>query len=356
MLKKRAKKVFQLAGKELDGIFITSPENVRYLTGFSGSEGSLLLLKDQGFFLTDGRYTVQAGEQVKDFKTIIFKEKWKALGRLINKFKLKSIGYESKHLTLDLFNTLKKEAGTAKFDPLAKKLDKLRAVKETAEIRALKKAAAIAAESLEEVIPMISPGVKEVEIASELEYRMRKKGGERIAFQTIVASGWRSALPHGTATDKKIKKGEFVTIDYGVVYEGYASDETCTFVVGNPTKKQQKVYAAVKKAHDLAIKKVTTDRNLKEIDAAARKHIEKAGYGKYFTHSTGHGLGLYVHEYPVVSLRSKEKVKPGMVFTIEPGIYIPKWGGVRIEDTVLAKKQGFEFITKTDKTLRSVGN
>ena len=225
MLKKRAKKIFQLAGKELDGIFITSPENVRYLTGFSGTEGSLLLLKDQGFFLTDGRYTVQAGEQVKDFKTIIFTEKWKELGWPINKFKLKSIGNESKNLTQDLFNAMKKEAGAVKFEPLAEKLDKLRAVKEPAEIRALKKAAAIAAESLEEVIPMINPGIKEVEIAFELEYRMRKKGGESIAFQTIVASGWRSALPHGNATDKKIKKGEFVTIDYGVVYEGYSSEE-----------------------------------------------------------------------------------------------------------------------------------
>jgi Xaa-Pro aminopeptidase len=355
MLKKRAKKVFQLAGKELDGIFISSPENVRYLTGFSGTEGSLLLLKDQGFFLTDGRYTVQAREQVKDFKTIIFMEKWKALGWLINKFKLKSIGNESKNLTLDLFNAMKKEAGAVKFEPLAEKLDKLRAVKEPAEIRALKKAAAIAAESLEEVIPMISPGVKEVEIASELEYRMRKKGGESIAFQTIVASGWRSALPHGSATDKKIKKGEFVTIDYGVVCSGYASDETCTFVVGKPTAKQKKIYDTVKKAHDLAINKIMSGRSLKGIDAAARKHIEKSGYGKYFTHSTGHGLGLCVHEYPVVSFRAKDSIKTGMVFTVEPGIYIPKWGGVRIEDTVLVKKQGFELITKTNKTLRSVG-
>jgi len=155
MLKKRAKKVFLLAGKELGGIFITSPENVRYLTGFSGTEGSLLLLKDQGFFLTDGRYTVQAGDQVKDFKVITFREKWKTLGRLISRFKVKSIGYESKNLTLDLFNSMKKEAGAANFEPLAEKLDKLRAVKETAEIRSLKKAAAIAAESLEEVIPMI---------------------------------------------------------------------------------------------------------------------------------------------------------------------------------------------------------
>lgn len=356
MLKKRAKKVFSLTGKELDAIFITSPETVRYLTGFSGTEGSLLLLKDQGFFLSDGRYTAQAGEQVKDFKVIIFKEKWKTLAKLISRFKIKSIGYESKNLCLDLFNSMKKEAGTVKFDPLAEKLDSLRAIKETTEIRALKKAAAIAAESLEEVIPMIRPGVKEIEIASELEYRMRKKGGERIAFQTIVASGWRSALPHGNATEKIIKKGEFVTIDYGVMYEGYISDETCTFVVGKPTSKQKKIYDAVKKAHDLAIRKITVNRPLKNIDAAARNHIEKAGYGKYFTHSTGHGLGLCVHEYPVVSLHSKVTVKPGMVFTVEPGIYVPKWGGVRIEDTILVRKQGVEFITKTNKTLRSVGS
>jgi len=355
MLKKRANRVFQLAGKDLGGIFVTSTENVRYLTGFSGTEGSLLLVKDRGFFLTDGRYTAQAKEQVKDFEVITFQEKWKALGRLIKKLNIRSMGYESKNLTLDLFNSMQKEAAAVRFDPLAEKLDSLRAVKEKEEIKALKKAAAIAAESLEEVLPEIIPGVKEIEIASELEYRMRKKGGENIAFQTIIASGPRSALPHGTATDKKIKKGEFVTIDYGVVYKGYASDETCTFVVGKPTPKQKKVYDTVKKAHDLAIKKVSSGRPLKDIDRAARKHIEKSGYGEYFTHSTGHGLGLCVHEYPIVSFRSKDSVKPGMVFTIEPGIYIPKWGGVRIEDTVLVKKQGFEVITKADKTLRSVG-
>lgn len=355
MLTSRAKKAFRLAGKNTEAIFFTSPENVRYLTGFSGTEGSLLLTRGGGCFLTDGRYTTQAEKQVKDFKVITFREKWKTLAHLIQKLKITAVAYESNHLTLALFDAMKKAAGKTAFTPLDSRMDGLRALKQRDEISALKKAAGIAAESLEQVIPLIVPGVKEMDIASELEYRMRKKGGEGIAFQTIVASGHRSALPHGTATDKKIEPGDFVTIDYGVFYQGYASDETCTFVVGKPTQKQLRVYDTVRKAHDLALKKIRAGIPLKKIDLAARNHIEKNGFGKHFNHGTGHGVGLCVHEHPTVSFRSTDVAEPGMVFTVEPGIYIPGWGGVRIEDTVLVKKTGMELITRTDKALRCVG-
>jgi len=355
MLNKRAQKAFHLAEKGTPAILFTGSENVRYLTGFSGSEGSLLLTRRGGFFLTDGRYTVQAKNQVKAFKVITFREKWKALGRLIEKLKVPAVAYESNHLTLTFFDALKKEAQKTALIPLEDRMDRLRVLKQRDEISALKKAAKIAAKSLKAVFPLIVPGVSEIDIASELEYRMRKNGGESLAFPTIVASGHRSALPHGTATDKKIEKGDFVTIDYGTVYNGYASDETCTVVVGKATQKQLRVYDTVKKAHDRALKKIRPGISFKKIDLAARNHIEKKGFGKYFNHGTGHGVGLCVHESPVVSFRSQDVVEPGMVFTIEPGIYLPGWGGVRIEDTVLVKKTGIELITKTDKTLKCVG-
>lgn len=342
-------------GRDLGGMLITSPENVRYLSGFCGTEGTLLLTRREGFFLTDGRYTTQAKEEVVNFSVITFKEKWKEVGKLIKKLKIKSLGFESKNLTVAFLCDLEKEVRAVTLKPYAEALDSLRAVKDAEEIKILKKAALIAARSLAEVLPMIKPGVREKEIAAELEYRMRQKGGDEIAFQTIVASGYRSALPHGTASTKKIRPGEFVIIDYGVSYQGYSSDETCTLLVGKPSKKQIRVYETVKKAHDLAIAAVKPGKNLKDIDAAARRYIEKKGYKKYFTHGTGHGIGLCVHEPPLVSFRSKEKIKKGMVFTVEPGIYLPQWGGVRIEDTVVVKSDGCEPVTMSDKGLKIVG-
>lgn len=354
-LKKRIKKLWQIVDTELDGMLITSPENVRYLSGFSGTEGTMVLTRSEGFFLTDGRYTTQARQQVKDFTVITFKEKWKEIGRIIKKLKIKFLGFESRNLTVAFLHDLEKEAPSITLKHYAEALDALRAVKDAEEIRILRKAALIASESLKEVIPLIKPGVREIDIATELEYHMRKKGGNAIAFQTIVASGYCSALPHGVASKKKIEKGEFVIVDYGVVYQGYSSDETCTFVVGKPTKKQKRIYETVKKAHDLAIEAVQHGKPLKEVDDAARSYIEKMGYKKYFSHSTGHGIGLSVHEPPVVSFRTNGTIQRGMVFTVEPGVYLPGWGGVRIEDTVVVKSSGCELITPTDKSLKSVG-
>lgn len=355
-MKKRIKKLWRLVDSNLDGMLITSPENVRYLSGFSGTEGTLILSRSNGFFLTDGRYTTQAKEQVKNLTIVIFKEKWQEISQILKRLKITFLGFESRNLSVAFQEELEKVASPIVLKPYAEALDALRYVKDADEIRVLKKAARIAAEGLKEAIPLIKPGVSEIDIAAELEYRMRKKGASNIAFQTIVASGFRSALPHGVATKKKIAKGEFIIIDYGIVYHGYVSDETCTFVVGIPTKKQKKIYDIVKKAHDLAVKAIAIGKPLKEIDAVARRYIDKMGYGKYFNHGTGHGIGLGVHEPPMVSYRSKETIKRGMVFTIEPGIYIPKWGGVRIEDTIVVKSTGCEMITQSDKILQSISD
>jgi len=350
-LEKRLKRLWKCAAPDTDCFFITSPENVVYLCGFSGTEGSLLLTRKDGFFLTDGRYTTQAKEQVKNFPSITFKEKWKEIGRLLKKLRVRTVGFESRNLSVSLLRELEREAYSAAFRPYGDELDMLRAVKDAREAALLKRAARIAAESLEEVFVTIRPGMREIEIAAELEYRMRAKGGSSVAFQTIVASGYRSALPHGPASTKKIKKGELITIDYGVVCEGYCSDETCTFVMGKPTKKQERIYEIVKGAHDAAMAQVAPGRALKDIDGAARSHIEQKGCARFFTHGTGHGVGLAVHEPPVVSSRSQGRAEKGMVFTIEPGVYLPRWGGVRIEDTVIVTNSGYDCVTRFNKEL-----
>jgi Xaa-Pro aminopeptidase len=215
----------------------------------------------------------------------------------------------------------------------------------------LKKTAAIASQSLQEVIPLVKPGVREWDVAVELEYMMRKKGAEGPAFQFIVASGPRSALPHGVASNKKIENGNLVTIDFGAIRRGYTSDETCTLVIGKPTPKQRKIYQIVKDAHDHAIAAVRPGKSFKEIDAVARNYINAKGYKAYFNHGTGHGIGLCVHEPPLISFRGEGNIQKDMVFTIEPGIYLPGWGGVRIEDTILVTSKGCEIITAIDKSL-----
>jgi len=354
-MRKRVKRLWSLVDRQLNAMLITSPENVRYLSGFSGTEGSLLISRTGGFFFTDGRYTTQAKKEVNGFRVITFREKWRELKRMLNKMKASTLGVEARHLTLSLQDDLKKECPSINIIPYAQELDRLRTIKDAGEMRLLKKAARIAGGSLAETLPLIRPGIMELDIAVELEYRMRAKGGSAAAFQTIVASGYRSALPHGVASRKKIRPGELLTIDYGVVYEGYCSDETCTFVVGNPTKKQKEIYSIVKQAHDRAIRAVRAGKAFKDIDAAARRYIKNRGYNKYFSHGTGHGIGLCVHEPPAVSFRSHESVGKGMVLTIEPGIYLPGWGGVRIEDTVIAAVDSCEVITKTEKNLQSVG-
>ncbi|MCP4714443.1 MAG: aminopeptidase P family protein [Deltaproteobacteria bacterium] len=353
-MKKRQRKLWQLVGRDVDGLLITSLANVRYLSGFSGTEGTLVLTRKEALFFTDGRYTTQAQEQVSGYDVITFTQKWKDIGRVLETHGIRMLGVEARDLSVALQQDLMQASPQVSLKLLTGELDPLRVVKDSREITILRKAALIAAESLQEVVPLIQPGIRELELAAELEFRMRRKGGSEVSFQTIVASGVRSALPHGLASEKKIEKGDFVTIDYGLVYHGYSSDETCTFVVGRPTKKQLQVYDIVKQAHDRAIKAVRPGKKLKQVDLAARRLIDRAGYGNRFTHGTGHGVGLCVHEPPTVSFRSQERLCAGMVLTVEPGIYIPGWGGVRIEDTVVVTEQGSEYITRSDKTLTAV--
>jgi len=351
----RLKKLWKCVGTQADGMLVTSPENIRYLCGFSGSEGTLLLTRTEGFFLTDGRYTTQARREVPDFKVITFKKKWQKIGSLTARLKIKRLGYEARTVNIAMLQELEKHTGKTELQPLAAQLDSLRCCKDAREIRLLKKAARIAADSLADVLPLVKPGMREIELAAELEYRMRRNGGQGCSFPTIVASGPRSALPHASASEREIKSGDLLTIDYGTMHEGYCSDETCTFIVGKAGARQKKLYTLVKQAHDLAIEALEAGCSARDIDSVARGHLDKNGYGKYFIHGTGHGVGLNVHEFPTGSNASDAVLRNGMVVTIEPGLYIPGWGGIRIEDTLIVRKQDCEFITRTKKELTVLG-
>lgn len=350
-MKKRIKKVWQLVGRETEAMLITSPENIRYLCGFSGSEGSIVLTRQEGFFLTDGRYTTQAREEVKCLDVITYKEKIKGIAGIIKKLRLWSVGLEAHAVTVGFLKELEKEIPTTLLQPYSDKLEQLRIIKDTSEITILKKAAHIASQSLQQVMPLIKPGVREIEVAAELEYRIRKNGGDGPSFPFIVASGVRAALPHGTASQKKIAAGDLVVVDYGAIYDGYASDETCTFIVGKPTRLQKRIYGIVQEAQKRALDELKPGQALKKVDEAARSYIGKQGYEKYFKHGTGHGIGLAVHEPPRISFLSNDTAREGMVVTIEPGIYLAGWGGVRIEDTAVVTRHGAEIITGTNKAL-----
>jgi Xaa-Pro aminopeptidase len=336
---------------KVDGILITNLENVHYLSGFTGSDAALLITENKGYFLTDSRYTTQAREEVSGFEVVQYKKKIEGLSNLMNDLELRGIGFEGQDLTYQAHKEFAEKVSGGEFIPINERVKNIRTVKGNGEIALIKKAIDIASKSLRENVWRITPGNHEREVALELEFSMRRNGADNIAFDTIVVSGDRSALPHGKPSEKKIHNGDFVIIDFGARYGGYYSDETRTFFCGKPNRRQKEVYQIVKDAHDKAISSVRPGMKATEVDAVARGWIKDAGYGEYFGHGTGHGVGLAVHENPVIGYESEDVVEEGMVFTIEPGIYIPGWGGVRIEDMVLVTENGCEVLTDMSKEI-----
>jgi len=342
-----------LADGELDALVFTDLANIRYLCGFTGSDGVFALAAERSFFLTDSRYTTQARDQVRADEIREYGVKLDGLVALLKECGARRIGFESETLPYAVVERLR-EKGEADWAwvPLGKGVLSLRGVKGSDEIDAMLAAARLNAEAFEEVLPLIRPGAVERDVALALEFALKKRGAEEKAFDFIVASGPRGAMPHGIASERRIGAGELVTIDFGVRYGGYHSDETVTVAVGEVSNELRKVYDTVLAAHDLAISRVEPGMPLREIDAAARELIAEAGYGDYFGHGLGHGVGLAVHEYPTVSPRSEEVAREGMVFTVEPGIYIPEVGGVRIEDMVQVTGDGCRPLTRIAKALR----
>ncbi|SDL62397.1 M24 family metallopeptidase [Sediminibacillus halophilus] len=340
-----------LKDQNLDALLITSAKNRRYITGFTGTAGVVLVSADKALFITDFRYTEQAGEQVKDFEIIEHKQPiHQEVADQVKKMGGKKLGFEKADMTYGLYEQYHEQI-EAELVPTSGLVEKLRLVKSEEELDIIKAAAQIADAAFEHILTFIKPGVKEIDVSNELEFFMRKQGATSSSFDIIVASGLRSALPHGVASNKEIQKGELVTLDFGALYKGYASDITRTVAVGNISDELKTIYNTVLEAQLKGMEGIKAGITGKEADALTRDYIEEKGYGNYFGHSTGHGLGLDVHEGPALSHRSGQVLEEGMVVTVEPGIYVPNVGGCRIEDDTLVTKEGNESLSFAPKEL-----
>lgn len=335
-----------LTAKGLDAIVITSPENLRYLSGFTGGEGFLVLAKDQNTIIVDSRYTIQAKQQTEDFEVIEYKSN---PYKLIADMGFSKIGFEDGTISYSVYNKLKDVASA--FEGVSAEIDNLRKVKTDEEARCIRRAENIGDMAFEHILPFIKLGVTERDIALELEYFMKKNGADGLAFDSVVAVAERSALPHAEATDRAVEDGQFVLMDYGCRYNGYCGDMTRTVAVGNVDDKMKNIYDIVLKAQTESLKAVSAGVKNKEVDAVARNIIREAGFGDNFGHALGHGVGLLVHEAPNLSPRSEDVLQAGNIVTVEPGIYVEDFCGVRIEDLVLVTENGCENFTKSAKDL-----
>lgn len=341
----------RLKAENLDALLITNPYNRRYMTNFTGTAGVVLVSADDAVFITDFRYTEQAEKEVAGFRIVKYtKTIIEEVAAQVNVMQAQIVGFEKDDLSFGLYELYNKEV-QAQLKPVSGIVEKLRMVKTDDELAVLKKAARIADDAFAHIITFIRPGIQEIDVSNELEFFMRKQGATSSSFDIIVASGLRSALPHGVATNKVIETGDFVTLDYGALYDGYISDITRTVAVGEPADKLKEIYDVTLNAQELALKGIKPGMSGIEADAIARDYIVSKGYGEAFGHSTGHGIGLEVHEAPGLSFRSETILQPNMTVTVEPGIYLPEIGGVRIEDDIVITETGNKRLTHATKAL-----
>ena len=332
---------------QLDGYIVADETNMFYFTGFDGAARLLVPAKGDSVLYVYGVNFEAAKASTKNCSVQRMErgeDTDKKIAEQCKKLKLKKIGFDS--LDVSSYSTLKKNLKKPQLRGASQMVDEMRKVKDETELRSMRKAAELADTGARRAAEAIKPGIREYEVAAEAEYAMRKMGSEGTAFDTIVASGISSAYPHGGCTGKKIKKGELIQFDVGARYQHYNADLTRTFTVGKPTPKQRKMYNIVMEAQEEAFQKMREGVKARQVDAAARDLIKKQGFGECFVHGLGHGVGLAVHELPMLNTVSKDMLKSGNVVTDEPGIYIVGYGGVRIEDTVLVKKDGAERLTK----------
>lgn len=340
-----------LQEQNIDGILITNDYNRRYMTGFTGTAGVAIVSQQDAVFITDFRYTEQAAAQITDF-TIVQHEATllEEIATQVKAMGIKSLGFEKDTVSFGTYE-LYKSVIPADLVPVSGLIEKIRLIKTEQEINIIKVACEIADHAFTHILDFIKPGKTELEVSNELEFFMRQQGATQSSFDTIVASGLRSALPHGVATNKVIEKGDFVTLDFGALYNGYISDITRTVAVGEPSEKLVEMYNTVLASQLLALEKVGPGLTGIQADAIARDYLTEKGYGEAFGHSLGHGIGLEVHEGPGLSKRSATVLEPGMAVTIEPGVYVPGVGGVRIEDDILITESGNELLTHSTKEL-----
>ena len=328
------------------------------LTGFTGTTGVALATKKGNFFFSDFRYKTQAEKEVlpMGFEFVqISRGKLGVVGEYAEKLGIKKIGFEDKNVTFSLYNTIK-DIFKGELICVEDKIILERMIKTSEEIKKIKKAIEISDAAFDEVLKIIKEGVSEKEIAGYMEYIQRKLGAENRSFDTILASGYRSAMPHGVSSDKKIQKDEFITMDFGAYYDGYVSDMTRTIYYGsNITEKHKEIYAVVLEAQILGINTVKKGMMSNDVDTVVRNFFREKGYDKYFGHGLGHGIGLEIHELPYLSSVSQIELKENMIVTVEPGLYFEGWGGVRIEDDVVVTESGCEILNKSSKELIIIG-
>ena len=331
----------------LDSFLVTSATNVSYLSGFRGTDAVVLITPDKGYFLTDSRYIEEAKKEISgNLNVRLVKESiFTSVNDIVTSQKLKNLGFESMDLPYGVANRLKILLSKIEFTPVKNLVESLRSIKDAGEIERIRKAVKLAKEVFERAAGSVRPGASEEFIKRKIELDLVSKGSS-CAFESIIASGENSSKPHARATDRPFKNNDFVMIDMGAKVDGYNSDLTRTVVVGKVQAKFRKIYKTVGQAQLKAIARITSGAKASDIDKAGRDHIKKSGFGKYFSHSLGHGVGMSVHEEPSISPSSKTILAEGMIFTVEPAIYIPGFGGVRIEDMVLVTKSGCEILTR----------
>ncbi|AEG61307.1 aminopeptidase P family protein [Desulforamulus ruminis] len=340
----------RMAEKEIPYLLVSKPENRYYLSGFTGSTGVLLIGLATADFLTDFRYTGQAQQQCPHYRIVKAEGPLlAAAAELIIKYQGQKLYIEENHLTVKQFQELQEKLPGVKLESSRELIEELRMVKNPGEMEPLRQAMAIGDQALAHILKYVKPGVSEWDLALELEFYMRRQGASGVAFETIMASGPRSALPHGVASQRILQAGDLLTMDFGCVYQGYHSDMTRTVVLGTPDEKQKEIYQIVLEAQRAGLAAVKQGVKAREVDEAARRVIVAKGYGEFFGHSTGHGVGLAIHEKPRLAATDETILEPGMVVTVEPGIYLPGWGGVRIEDSVLVTPEGCEILTSAPK-------
>lgn len=352
-LARRSRLLAAMKARRVAELVISNPANLFYLTGFRGSAGAAIFEPRGCLLLVDPRYTIQASKQAQGVEVLEVKSGLlNATGRLLRKRRVRKIMFEDTHLTMENFSRLRKE-GPANASWLSARgmVEQLRIVKDEMEVGQIKAACLLTSEAFTEVLSLVRPGISEREIASEVDFRMRHKGAEGTAFETIVASGPRAALPHARPTDKQLKPGELVILDLGAILGGYTADLTRTICIGPPGKRAQALYQAVLEAQQQAVDTLRAGVTADEVDGVARNSLASRGFDRYFTHSTGHGVGIEIHERPRVGRGETAPLQAGSVVTVEPGVYIEGFGGVRIEDTVLVGAQGPEILTSAPKDL-----
>ena len=337
----------------IGAVLISNGNNMRYVSGFAGAEGYLYISEKRHAVITDFRYTTQAEIEAKGYEIITIGNGGyeEAINEAINTDGISHLGFEAEDMFYAKYNRLKEKLNIEELIPISNEITNMRHIKTAKELERIKTAEAIGDQVFTEILTFIKPGKTELEIAARIEYLLKLNGAEGLSFSAIVASGINSSMPHAVPSQKKIEIGDFLTMDFGCIYEGYCSDMTRTIVIGKANEKQKEIYNTVLKAQMAALDFIRAGYQGKEIDKVARDIIYGAGYEGSFGHGLGHSVGLHIHENPRLSMLEEDIIRAGMTVTVEPGIYIKGFGGVRIEDLVVVTENGCENFTFSDKSL-----